>query len=85
MLSFRVTATAANGARLQDTLHVYLPYYILFLSSRNKHAKFDVNWYLRSRAVSKYTHVNNLNLSFKIRFVLKKEKPANSRKDENDQ
>jgi hypothetical protein len=47
-----LTGNALRGNQTQDTFSEFWPSYDLFLVSRNKHAKFGANRYIRSRATS---------------------------------
>jgi hypothetical protein len=40
------------GIELRTLFPEFWSSYVLFLVSRNKHAKFGANWYIRSRAIS---------------------------------
>jgi hypothetical protein len=55
VLSFRATGNALTGNRTETLFRSFEPA-VLFLVSRNKHAKFGANRYIRSQAISEQTH-----------------------------
>jgi hypothetical protein len=57
MLSFRATRTTFTGNRTLDNFPEFWPSCILFLVSREKHAKFGVIRFYHSRAISKHTYI----------------------------
>jgi hypothetical protein len=71
-ISFRATGTAFTEKQTQDTFPEFWPSYVLFLVSRNKHAKFGVNKFIPSQAISVRTnilinmHTHNFNYIYKM-------------------
>jgi hypothetical protein len=55
MLSFQAMETALTGSWTWDTLPEFWPSCVLFLNSRNKHAKIGVYGFVCSWAVSEHT------------------------------
>jgi hypothetical protein len=52
VVSFRATGPALTGNRTQDTFPEFWPFYVFFLVSRKRHAKFGANWFIRPRDIS---------------------------------
>jgi hypothetical protein len=55
-LVFELQETPSAGIELRTLFPEFWPSYDLFLVSRNKHAKFGSNQFIRSRAINEETH-----------------------------
>jgi hypothetical protein len=73
VLSFRATGITLIGNRTQDTSSEFWPSYVLFLVSRNKHAKFGANRCISfwDRTEHTYKHTYNFNFTYHIRWIFK--------------
>jgi hypothetical protein len=67
VLGFQATRASLTGNHTQDIFPKSWPSYILFLVSKNKHAKFVANRLIPSRVISEHTYPQFF-LSLCIRF-----------------
>jgi hypothetical protein len=68
-LVFKLHKPSSPWIELSTLFPEFWPCYILFMVSRNKHAKFGANWYIRSRVISEQTQHTLCNRSPFLCFI----------------